>query len=160
MSNILQCSSAPTVTSISSRMRAVSPARVLIAEDFEPFRRHLVTKLADWNWVRVICEVGDGQNAIQKANELKPDLILLDVGLPTLNGIAAAYQIRKLVPDSKIIFVTQESSPEVVQEAMDSGALGYVQKTKAGTDLRVAMESVLEGVQFISRGLLVELPVA
>jgi DNA-binding NarL/FixJ family response regulator len=123
----------------------MNPASVLVCEDFLPFRRYVVSALGNWNYVRVVGEVCDGNDAVQKANELKPDLILLDVGLPTLNGIAAAHQIRKLVPESKIIFVTQESSAEVVQEAIDLGALGFVHKTKAGIDLQVAVKAVLEG---------------
>lgn len=87
----------------------------------------------------MIGEVGDGQDAIQKAIELKPDLILLDVGLPILNG-NAGRQMLTIAPASKIIFVTNESSAEVVQEAVDLGVMGYVQKIKGGIDLRVAVE--------------------
>jgi DNA-binding NarL/FixJ family response regulator len=81
---------------------------------------------------------------------LKPDLIILDVGLPSLNGIEAARQIRKIVPHTKIIVVTQESSVDVVQEALRSGAQGYVFKARAATDLVAAVEAVLQGRQFIS----------
>lgn len=88
----------------------------------------------------MIGEVGDGQDAIQKAIELKPDLILLDVGLPILNGMDAGRQMLTIAPASKIIFVTNESSAEVVQEAVDLGVMGYVQKIKGGIDLRVAVE--------------------
>ena len=68
--------------------------------------------------------MSDGQEAVLKAQELKPDLYFVDVGLPTLNGIEAAKRIRELAPESKIIFLTQESSPEVVQLALDLGAWG------------------------------------
>ena len=99
---------------------------------------------------KVICEVSDGLDAVQKAEELKPDLILLDIGLPTLNGIEAARQIRKLAPDSKIIFLSQEPSVDVVREALSLGAWGYVVKTVAGNDLFAAVESVLLGKRFVS----------
>jgi DNA-binding NarL/FixJ family response regulator len=135
-------------------------ALVLVCEDFLPFRLYLVEALRNYGCVLIICEVGDGQDAVRKANELKPDLILLDIGLPSLDGIAAAHQIRKLVPDSKIIFVSQESSPDVVQEAMKSGVSGYVHKARAGSDLEIAVQSALEGTRFISRGLVVNSPVA
>ena len=128
-------------------------ARVLVAEDFPPFRQYLVSTLAKCENLQLVCDVSDGVEAVQKAEQLKPDLIILDVGLPSLNGIEAARQIRKLVPHTKIIFVTNESSADVVQEALNSGAKGYVLKTKAADDLRVAIEAVLEGRQFISRGL-------
>jgi DNA-binding NarL/FixJ family response regulator len=80
-------------------------------------------------------------------------LIVLDLGLPKLNGIEAARQIRKLVPESKILFLTAESSGDVVQEALSLGALGYVVKRRLGSDLLVAVETVLEGRQFVSSGL-------
>lgn len=103
--------------------------------------------------MQIVAEVSDGLEAIQQAEELKPDLILLDIGLPTLNGIEAAREIRKLAPESKIIFVTQESLADVVQEALSMGVLGYVLKAQAGTDLIAAVEAVIEGRQFLSSSL-------
>lgn len=99
--------------------------------------------------LQVVCEVSDGLEAVQKAVELRPDLILLDIGLPGLNGIEAARQIRKLVPESKIIFLTQESSPDVVQEAFKLGAWGYVVKASAASDLLAAVEAVISGKPFL-----------
>jgi DNA-binding NarL/FixJ family response regulator len=96
----------------------------------------------------------DGVQAVQKAAELKPDLIVLDIGLPKLNGIEAARQIRKLVPESKIVFVSLECSPDVVQEAFSVGALAYVAKRSLGSDLLTAVETVLEGRKFVSSGLI------
>jgi CheY-like chemotaxis protein len=100
---------------------------------------------------QVICEISDGLQAVQKAKELQFDLILLDIGLPTLNGIAAARQILRIAPESKIIFVSQESSSDVVQEALNLGARGYVVKTRVAIDLLAAMTAVLEGKQFVGR---------
>jgi DNA-binding NarL/FixJ family response regulator len=131
----------------------MSRTRVLVVEDFEPFRRFVCSTLGKVFHLNVICQLSDGFDAVQKAEELKPDLILLDIGLPSLNGIAAARQICKLVPDSKIIFVSQESSPDVVHEALSFGVLGYVLKVRARTDLLAAVEAVLEGRQFVSSGL-------
>jgi DNA-binding NarL/FixJ family response regulator len=98
--------------------------RVLIAEDFPLFRRFVCSMLAGRSDLRIIEEVSDGVKAVQKAAELKPDLILLDIGLPTMNGIEAARRIRVLVPESKIIFLTQESSADVIEEALNTGAHG------------------------------------
>jgi len=95
--------------------------------------------------LQVICEVSDGFEAVQKAEELKPDLIVLDIGLPTLNGFEAARRIRKLAPESKILFLSQESSADVAQEALRLGALGYVVKARAGSELLAAVEEVREG---------------
>jgi len=90
--------------------------------------------------------------AVRKAEELRPDLILLDIGLPEINGIEAARRIRGLVPESKIIFSTQESSAETIQEAMRLGAWGYVFKIHANVDLLVAIDAVLLGKRFVSSG--------
>jgi len=133
---------------------ARSTVRVLVVDDYEPFRRLACWLLGERPALLVVGEASDGIEAVRRAEELKPDLILLDIGLPTLNGIAASRQIRELAPASKIIFVSQESSPDVVQEALNSGALGYVLKTRAGIDLLPAVEAVLEGKQFVSSGLI------
>jgi DNA-binding NarL/FixJ family response regulator len=127
-----------------------APVRVLVAEDFVPYRRFTCSTLARLCGLQIVGEVSDGLEAIQKAVELRPDLIVLDIGLLCLNGIETARQIRKLVPDSKIIFLTQESSSDVVQVALSLGARGYVVKNKAGTDLVAAVGAVLSGMTFVS----------
>jgi DNA-binding NarL/FixJ family response regulator len=127
--------------------------RVLVVDDFEPFRRLVCAALGERPDLEVEGEASDGLEAVQKAVELKPDLILLDIGLPKLNGIEAARQIREVAPDAKIIFVSQETSADVVLEAMSLGALGYVAKTRFGTDLLDAIEAGLQGKLFISAGL-------
>ena len=136
-----------------SETLAKFPIRVLVAEDYEPFRRFLVSLLQNKWGVQVqdIREVSDGLEAVQEAQRLQPDLILLDIGLPTLNGIEAARQIRRLSPASKIIFVTQESSADIVQEALNIGACGYVVKTEVGKELLPALTAVLRGEQFLGR---------
>src|SRR5580693_4119390 len=126
----------------------MSSVRVLVVEDFEPFRRFVCSRVGDSSELQVICEVSDGLEAVQKAEELHPDLILLDIGLPNLNGIEAARRIRKLSPQSKILFVSQESSADVVHEAFSLGARGYVVKIQAGSELLAAVETVLQGKQF------------
>jgi len=100
--------------------------------------------------LRVIGVASDGLEAVQKAEELQPDLILLDIGLPSLNGIEVARQIRKLSPKSKILFVSQESSVEMVQGALGTGAQGYVVKTDAESELLEGVNAVLRGEQFVS----------
>ncbi|HZS97401.1 MAG TPA: response regulator transcription factor [Terriglobales bacterium] len=134
----------------------MSAIRVLVVEDFAPFLQVVRSTLAERPDVQVISEVADGLEGVQKAELLKPDLVLLDIGLPTLNGIEAARQMRKLVPASKIIFVSQESSCEVVQEALKLGAWGYVVKTRAAIDLLAAVDAFLEGRQFVSVGLSIQ----
>jgi DNA-binding NarL/FixJ family response regulator len=128
----------------------MSSIRLLVVEDFAPFRQFIRSTLGERANLQVICEVADGLDGVQKAEELKPDLILLDIGLPTLNGIEAARQIRKLAPESKIIFLTQESSADVMQEAISLGACGYVVKARAATDLLAAVEAVIAEESFVS----------
>ncbi len=132
----------------------VPSVRVLVVEDHEPFRRLVCSMLETRPELQVIGRVSDGLEAVQKAEKLQPDLILLDIGLPTLSGIEAARRIRKLSPESKIIFLTQESSADLVREALSLGAKGYVVKAKAGSELLIAMEAVRQGTEFVSKGLL------
>jgi CheY-like chemotaxis protein len=103
--------------------------------------------------LQIVGETSDGLEAVYKAEELQPDLIVLDIGLPTLNGIEAARRIREVSPESRILFISQESSADLVQEALALGALGYVVKAHAGSELLAAVGAVLEGRQFISSGL-------
>jgi DNA-binding response OmpR family regulator len=129
-----------------------SLVRVLVVDDYEPFRRFVCSTLGKSSDLQVIGEADDGLEAIHKAEELQPDLIVLDIGLPTLNGIEAARRIRKLSLESKILFVSQESSADVVHAALRVGALGYVVKSHAGIELLAAVEAVRQGKQFISGG--------
>jgi CheY-like chemotaxis protein len=135
-----------------SRMRN-AVVQILVVDDYEPFRRFLYLKLQSRPELQIIGEASDGLQAVQKAEELQPDLILLDIGLPKLNGIEAARQIRKSAPQARIIFVSQESSPDMVQEAVSLGTCGYVVKSKAERDLLVTVDAVLEGSQFLNGAL-------
>jgi DNA-binding NarL/FixJ family response regulator len=126
----------------------VSSERILVVEHCAPFRQFIAETLATRHALHIICEVADGLEAVQKAADLRPDLILLDIGLPSLNGIEAARQIRKLVPESKIIFLTQESCADAVRAALKLGAWGYVVKANAASDLLPALEAVISGKQF------------
>jgi DNA-binding NarL/FixJ family response regulator len=141
------------MTSSEMEPLATSRIRVLVVDDFEPFRSFVCSALQQKPELEVVCELSDGLAAVQKAAELNPDLILLDIGLPTLNGIEAARQIRKLVPKAKILFLSQESSADVVKEVLNLGARGYVVKTQAGSELLPAVEAVLHDKQFVSKGL-------
>jgi DNA-binding NarL/FixJ family response regulator len=128
--------------------RGVSWFGVIVVEDHEPFRRFVCWTLEKRTELRVIAEASDGLEAVQKVEELQPDLIVLDVGLPSLNGIEVARRIRKVSPKSKILFLSQESSADVVEEAFRSGALGYVVKVQAGSELLTAVSAVLRGETF------------
>jgi len=126
-----------------------SAFRVLVVDDYQPWRRFLCSMCQKEPSLHVVGEVSDGRKAVQQAQQLQPDVIILDVGLPSLNGIEAARQIRKLAPKSKILFVSQESSPDLVQEALNAGADGYVVKADAGGELLPALNAVLRGGSFL-----------
>jgi DNA-binding NarL/FixJ family response regulator len=124
--------------------------RILVVEDFEGYRNLVVSLLAENPGLRVVGEASDGLDAVAKAQLLRPDLILMDIGLPKLNGLEAARRVLKILPESKIVFLTQETSPAFVQAAFKLGASGYVIKQKAKKDLAVAVIAVLQGSRFTS----------
>jgi DNA-binding NarL/FixJ family response regulator len=128
----------------------LSTIRILVADDYEGWRRQVRSLLQARSEWQVIAEAADGPEAVQMAEELKPDLILLDIGLPKLNGIEAGRRIRQLSSNSKIIFLSMYNSPDVVQAGLSTGALGYVRKTDVKRELLPAMDAVLRGKQFVS----------
>ncbi len=131
----------------------MSSIRILITDDYPDWRRQvrlLLQVRAKW---QVIDEASDGIEAVQKAHDLKPDLILLDIGLPKLNGIEAARRIQQVSPSSKIIFLSQNNDRDIVRTALGTGALGYVRKTDAQSELLLAVDAVLQSKRFLSSGL-------
>ncbi len=142
----------PPLRNDAARDESKQSVRILVVDDHEQFRQFLCSMLQKKSEWQVIAEASDGLQAVHKAEELQPDLILLDIGLPKLNGIEAARLIRKLAPDSKILFLSQEDSAEVVQEALSVGARGYIFKAYVGSELLFAVDAVIQGKQFISAG--------
>jgi DNA-binding NarL/FixJ family response regulator len=126
---------------------------ILIVDDYERFRQVVRSILEQRGNLEVIGEASDGLEAVQKAKELQPDLILLDISLPKLNGIQVAKRLRDLVPHTKILFVSVESSSDVVREALNMGGSGYVHKLHVGSELLSAIETVVGGKRFVSSGL-------
>jgi len=126
-----------------------STFRVLVVDDYEPWRRYACSMLKSQPELQVIGEVSDGLVAVQKAQELQPDLILLDLGLPSLNGIEAARRICKCAPHAKVLFTTENSSWDIAEEALCTGAQGYVVKSDASSELLIAVNTVLRGERFI-----------
>ena len=127
--------------------------KILVVEDFDRFREFVVLSLRQRAEFQLIYEASDGLEAVQRAEELQPDLILLDIGLPRLSGIEAGRRIRKVSPNSKILFVSQELSADVAQEALHLGAQGYLLKSDAGGELLPAVDAVLRGRHYLSRRL-------
>jgi len=126
------------------------PVRTLIVDDYEPWRRFLRWSFLTGENLQVIGEAADGLEAVQQGRKLQPDLILLDIGLPAMNGIEAARVLREVSPKSKVVFVSENRSLEILQEILGIGASGYVIKSDAGRELLPAIRAVLEGKQFVS----------
>ena len=127
--------------------------RILVVDDYEPWRDFIVNTLKKESGLEVIGQVSDGSAAVQQAHQLKPDLILLDIGLPKLNGIQAAARIRESSPSSKILFISENRYADIVERALSTGAGGYVIKSDAAGELVPAIKAVLEGKRFISASL-------
>jgi DNA-binding NarL/FixJ family response regulator len=114
----------------------------LIVDDFEQWRHEVRSVLAGDPGIEVVAECSDGLDAVAKATELEPDLVLLDVQLPGMNGFVAAQRITKIYPDTKILFLSAEGSLELLREALKIGA-GLVAKTHAARDLLPTIWSVI-----------------
>jgi DNA-binding NarL/FixJ family response regulator len=121
-----------------------------VVDDSEPWRRFASSTLRKEPGMQVVGEASNGPEAFQMAVELEPDLILMGLGVPSANGIETARRIREMVPEAKIIFLSEESSFEIVQEAMKLGARAYVFKTMVANDLISTVETVQSGMKFVS----------
>ena len=126
--------------------------RVLVVDDYEPWRRSLCSILQKHPSLRVVAQAQDGFEAVQKAVELKPDLVLLDIHLPDLDGIEVASRIGQLMPGTKILFVSQIKNLDVVRAVIGDGVNGFVWKMDVAAELLVGIETVLRGEKFFSRG--------
>jgi CheY-like chemotaxis protein len=123
-----------------------------VVEDHVLWQGFVVRKLREQPGLQIIGVLADGLEAVQKAKELQPDLVLLDIGLPKLNGIEVAKRVRTVAPGARILFVSQESSSDIVREAVRVGALGYIRKPN-GSELLPAIQAVLRSTRFFGRGL-------
>jgi DNA-binding NarL/FixJ family response regulator len=124
--------------------------RVLLVEDHEGFRSYVRSALLQRKELELVGVAGDGLEAVEKCRELLPDIVLMDIGLPRLNGLDAARRILAEFPNCRIVFLTQEHAPEILEEALKLGASGYVLKTRAARDLFPAMQSARQGPPFVS----------
>lgn len=124
--------------------------RILIADDHEVVRRGLASLLMAHEGWEVIAQATDGREAVEKAKELKPDFVILDIGMPNLNGLAATRQLAQHDPTFKIIVLTVVDSDHVIREALDAGARGFVLKSDAVRDLVTAIEALQRGQMFFT----------
>lgn len=130
----------------------LAPIRILLVDDFCSWRRCVSTILQDCSEIEIVGEAADGLEAVDKAAQLRPDVIMLDIDLPKLDGIEAARRICTLAPDAVILFISGNQCPDVVHAALSisSGTRGYVVKCDAATDLLPALGAVMKNQHFIS----------
>lgn len=129
----------------------LSKIRVLLADNHALMLEY-VRELLSADGCEVVGAVSDGQAALDAAAKLRPDIVLLDVSMPVVNGIQAAWRLRKANPDAKIVFLTVDNDPDICRAALDTGALGYVSKPRLGTDLIRAIKLATSGSRFVSPG--------
>src|ERR1700720_3110991 len=122
--------------------------RILVADD-HPVVRHGLRTLLNSNpkW-KVVGEAEDGLEAVEKTSRLRPDLVILDVSMPKMNGLEVCRRIRKSVPESEVLFATQHDSQQMMREALAAGARGYVVKSNAARDLLAAVAAVSQHKSF------------
>jgi DNA-binding NarL/FixJ family response regulator len=131
----------------------MSLIRVLVVDDAECWRLFVSSMLRAEPSFEVVFEASDGLQAVQAAQDLQPTIVLLDIGLPGLNGIQAGEWIRTVAPDTKIVFLSQETDADIVRATLELGALGYVLKFDAARELIAAIHSVVRGERFVSRSM-------
>lgn len=129
---------------------ATAAWRVLVVDDYGPWRSTICSMLSTQTNVKVVGQAADGLEAVEKVRELLPDLILMDVGLPVLDGINTAIRVREMAPETRVLFVSQHSDPEIVAAALGTGAQGFVVKSDAAVELLSAVEVILRGESFVS----------
>jgi DNA-binding NarL/FixJ family response regulator len=135
----------------SANRRLTVPAlKVLIADDHEIVRQGLRSMLEAQRDCQVVGEAGDGRQAVTLTKELNPDVVILDIGMPTLNGLEATRQILKMRPQTKVLILTMHESDSVIREVLDAGARGYILKTDAGRDLVTAVDSLRRNKTFFT----------
>ena len=118
-------------------------ARILLVDQFAPWRDYLRARLQGYSHCEVVGESADGLDGVEKAQELQPDIILLDIALPQLNGIEVARKIRTVAPRSKILFLSVEDSSDLVEAAMKAGAHGYLAKIDVESKLLPTLDALL-----------------
>lgn len=124
--------------------------KIIIADDHQLFREGMVKLLSNTDSITVIAEAENGEMVIEKAKEHNPDIILMDIGMPNMNGIEATQVIKRELPDIKIIALSMHAGKEYVQDILDAGASGYLLKSCGFDELIKAIKSVYNGMSFLS----------
>ena len=124
--------------------------RLLVADDHKIFRQGITKLLEEESDLQVVGEAGDGREAVKKATELKPDLVLMDIAMANLNGLEATKQIKKVLPETKVIMVTMHKNEEYILQSFQAGASGFILKEGAVEELVNAIRSIYQDKSFLS----------
>jgi len=128
----------------------LSNVRVLVVDDYAPWMNFVSVALETAPQFQVVGQAIDGLTALQKVVELNPDLVVLDIGLPDISGIRVAQQIRDMAPNIRILFLSENTAPNIVRAALCTGAQGYVVKSSAARELLPALDALLLDCYFVS----------
>ena len=128
----------------------MAPFRILLADDHEVVRAGLRALLEEQNGWEVVAEAVDGRDAVDKASKLKPDVVVIDIAMPSLNGLEAVRQIVKAVPHTKVLVLTMYDSDPLIQQVLQAGARGYLLKSDAGRDLVAAIDALRRNKTFFT----------
>jgi len=124
--------------------------RILLADDHEVVRAGLRALLEEQSGWEVVAEAADGRDAVEKASKLKPDVVVIDIAMPSLNGLEAVRQIVKAVPNTKVLVLTMYDSDPLIQQVLQAGARGYLLKSDAGRDLVSAIDALRRNKTFFT----------
>ena len=127
--------------------------RVLVVDDSQCWQVYILKRFETESDLKIVAVASEGLEAVQKASDLKPDVILMDLGLPGINGLEAARRIRAISPDSRVLFLSEHDSHEFVVAAFEAGACAYILKSDAATDLMPGIRALLESREYVSRSL-------
>ena len=116
--------------------------RVLVADDHEIVRRGLCSLIKEHPGWEIAAEAADGREAVEKTRELKPDVTVMDISMPSMNGLEATRQIVKEHPETKVLVLTMHDSDPIIRDVLDAGARGYLLKSDAGRDLVTALDAL------------------
>jgi DNA-binding NarL/FixJ family response regulator len=128
----------------------MAPFRILLADDHEVVRAGLRALLEEQSGWEVVAEAVDGRDAVEKASKLKPDVVVIDIAMPSLNGLEAVRQIVKAVPNTKVLVLTMYDSDPLIQQVLQAGARGYLLKSDAGRDLVSAIDALRRNKTFFT----------
>src|SRR3984957_17992494 len=128
----------------------MAPFRILLADDHEVVRAGLRALLEEQSGWEVVAEAVDGRDAVEKASKLKPDAVVIDIAMPSLNGLEAVRQIVKAVPNTKVLVLTMYDSDPLIQQVLQAGARGYLLKSDAGRDLVSAIDALRRNKTFFT----------